>query len=387
MKMRIFAFSLCLLLTALAHSAENSAQKDFDQHASQQQLEQLKSRIQSVDKWLNKANSEKSGLSKQLRKVEREISRTHLKIKELNSQVKKLGTQVVALRKTEKAQQQALQQQTTQLTQQLKAIYLQGKQPAIKLLLDSDDPQNLSRYMQYFSYLKDARGEKIKAFESALDKLDKTKRRILEQQAQISRNKDTLRKTESKLKSESIKRKKVLAKLEQSIASESKRLQKLKDDQARLEALLHEVEQAIANLSLPSDSAPFGKQKAKLPWPTHGKVRERFGSRIAQGKLRSNGIKIATRANAAVQAVHYGHVVFSDWLRGFGLLLIIDHGEGYMSLYGNNKSLLKEAGDWVSAGEQISYAGDSGGASESGLYFEIRRHGKPLNPSKWLRKN
>ncbi len=382
MTKRIFVFSLCCLFSALLHSN----QSDFDQHASQQQLEKLKTRIQSVGKWLGRANTEKSGLSKQLKNIEEDIAKTHLKIKSLNQKVRKLASQVVELRKTEKQQQQALNQQTGQLTAQLRAIYLQGKQPAIKLLLDTDDPQNLSRYMQYFSYLKDARGEKIQAFEVALAKLAKTKKRILEQQAKISRNKKALENTETTLKAESVKRKKVLAKLEISIASESKRLQKLKNDQERLEGLLREVEQAIANLSLPSDSEPFVKQKAKLPWPTRGKVRERFGSRIAQGKLRSNGIRIATKGNTSVQAVHYGHVVFSDWLRGFGLLLIIDHGEGYMSLYGNNKSLLKEAGDWVSAGELISYAGDSGGASESGLYFEIRRHGKPLNPSKWLRK-
>ena len=160
----------------------------------------------------------------------------------------------------------------------------------------------------------------------------------------------------------------------------------MKANQARLEALLLEVERAISELELPDESSPFKAQKAKLPWPARGKVVESYGSRLAQGKLRSNGIRISANLNAEVKAVHYGRVVFSDWLRGFGLIIIIDHGEGYLSLYGNNNSLLLDVGDWASPGETIAYAGNSGGRNQSSLYFEIRRNGKPLNPKKWLRK-
>ena len=382
MPVRPFALIVSLLCSLFSYSVH----AEVDQHASQQQLNKLKENIRELGTWLGKANTEKTGLSQQLQKIERDIAKTTIEIRELRAKSQKLNRQLTELQKTEREQQSSLNLQRNALIKQLKAIYLQGKQPALKLLLDADDPQNLSRYIRYFSYIKDARGEKIQRFKSDLEQLQETRKSILSRQTQITQNKEDLQNKRLKLKSESAQRKKVLAKLESSIASGSKRLKKLKSDQQRLEKLLQEVEEAIANIQLPSDATPFARQKAKLPWPTRGKVRERFGSRIAQGKLRSNGIRIATRDNAPVHAVHYGHVVFSDWLRGFGLLLIIDHGDGYMSLYGNNSSLLKEAGDWVSAGDMISYSGDSGGASESGLYFEIRRNGKPLNPDKWLGK-
>ncbi|TNC81053.1 MAG: hypothetical protein C9356_10650 [Oleiphilus sp.] len=359
---------------------------EFDQHASQQQLKQLKENIRELGNWLTKANTEKSGLSRQLQKIEKDIARTTIEIRELSARSKKLTTQLQTLRKQEREQLASLNVQKDTLIKQLKAIYLQGKQPALKLLLDAEDPQNLSRYIRYFSYLKDARGEKIERFKASLDTLESTRRETLSQQAQLAKNTEQLKQRKLQLTEESGQRKNVLQKLEASIASGSEKLQKLQADQSRLEQLLLEVEEAIANIPLPQDATPFSQQKAKLPWPTRGKVQERFGSRIAQGKLRSNGIRIATKGNTKVQAVHYGRIVFSDWLRGFGLLLIIDHGDGYMSLYGNNSSLLKETGDWVSAGDLISYSGESGGASETGLYFEIRRNGKPLNPAKWLRK-
>lgn len=363
-----------------------TAQAEFDQHASQQQLKQLKDNIRELGNWLTKANTEKSGLSKQLQAIERDIARTTIEIRELSAKNRKLNTELKNLREREREQLASLNTQRDALIKQLEAIYLQGKQPALKLLLDAEDPQNLSRYMRYFSYLKDARGEKIEGFKQSLADLEKTRRETLSQQAELAKNTEQLKKRKTQLTRESGQRKKVLDKLEASIATGSQKLKKLQADQSRLEQLLLEVEEAIANIPMPQDATPFARQKAKLPWPTRGKVRERFGSRIAQGKLRSNGIRIATKGNAKVQAVHYGRIVFSDWLRGFGLLLIIDHGDGFMSLYGNNSSLLKETGDWVSAGDLISYSGESGGASESGLYFEIRRNGKPLNPTKWLRK-
>ena len=372
------SFLLLSLVTTTTTTAE--------QQVSQHQLDQLTKNIKSVDRWLDEANTEKSGLSKQLRKYEKQISRISKDIKQINTKNLNLLKDLKSLKAQLKAQKSSLNQQKKHLVKQLKAVYLQGKQPAIKLLLDSDDPQNLSRYMMYFSYINDARGEKIKQFQASLKALESTETNILKQQSQLNKNKALLSKNRRQLNLESKQRKKVLVKLESNIKSKSHRLEKLKADQVRLEQLLREVEQAIANISLPSDAAPFSQQKSKLPWPTRGKVQERFGSRLAQGKLKANGIRISTKEDAPIRAIHYGRVIFSNWIRGFGLLLIVDHDEGYMSLYGNNKSLLKETGDWIAAGETIAYSGASGGNTESGLYFEIRRNGKPQNPTSWLRK-
>ena len=379
-------YLLILLLPWFLLSYASNALAELDQGASLRQLEALKQNIKAIDKWLDRANNEKSGLAQQLRKYEKEIARISIEIRGLTAKNKKLLQELDALKQDKSAQTQALNIQKVQLVKQLKAIYLEGQQPALKLLLDSDDPQDLSRFITYFSYIKDARSEKIEAFKAALNKLESTERDIVRQQTRLATNRKALQERKVSIRDESSKRKQVLKKLESSIASKSEELQKLRDDQNRLEELLKEVEQAIANIALPSDATPFAQQRSKLPWPARGKVRERFGSRIAQGKLKSRGIRIATKEDSPVKSVHYGRVVFSDWIRGFGLLLIIDHGEGYMSLYGNNKSLVKDTGDWVAAGDIISYSGNSGGSASSSLYFEIRRHGKPLNPNKWLRK-
>lgn len=381
------AILLALFALSLGIVVPSPAWAEIDQHASLKQLDALKQNIKAIDKWLDRANSEKSGLSKQLRKYELEIASISLTIKGLSAQNRQFNQELKVLKRQKQTQVQALNLQKAQLIKQLKTIYMEGQQPALKLLLDSDNPQDLSRFIQYFSYIKDARSEKIAAFQTALSKLDKTEQEILRKQTKLAENRAKLSDKKTALGKESKKRKQVLAKLESSIANKSGELQKLKEDQTRLEKLLLEVEQAIANLALPSDATPFKQQKRKLPWPLKGKVVERFGSRVAQGKLRSQGIRIRTPEDSAVQAVHYGRVVFSDWLRGFGLLLIIDHGDGYMSLYGNNKSLIKETGDWVAVGDTISYSGNSGGKSSSSLYFEIRRNGKPLNPTSWLRKS
>ncbi len=348
------------------------------------QLEQLKRNIAKLDRWLNQANSEKSGLVKALKKQEQDIAYISHQLRKLKTQNQQLQAQLNELKQQGKQQSRNLEAQKQGLIKQLRSVYRQGRQPALKLLLDNNEPQDAARYLHYFQYLSRDQEQRIARFKQDLASLQTTQRSILSKQSALENNRATLSQQLAELKTKRDTRKKILTQLEQKLTSESQRLDKLKADYARLEKLLEEVELAIANIPLPDDAKPFATLKAKLPWPTHGKVRERFGARVAQGKLRSNGIRIATRDEQDVKAVHYGRVVFSDWLRGFGLLIIIDHGEGFMSLYGNNKSLAKETGDWVRAGETIAYSGDTGGQSESGLYFEIRRKGKPQNPAHWL---
>lgn len=132
---------------------------------------------------------------------------------------------------------------------------------------------------------------------------------------------------------------------------------------------------------------PFKELKGKLPWPTQGKIIKQFGSARATNKVRWQGLMIASDEGAPVHAVHHGRVVFADYLRGHGLLLIIDHGDSFLSLYAHNQMLYKEIGDWVSAGEEIATVGQSGGQDQAGLYFELRHQGKPTNPNSWLKKS
>lgn len=356
------------------------------EEVSPQQIEQLKTNIAKIDRWLSKANSEKSGLSIQLKKQDQQIDLISRKIRTTKTKIAELEKQLSSLKKQRGEFKQALNRQKASLIKQLEALYFQGKQPALKILLDTNDPQNTARYLSYFAYINKARNNKIQTFQATLSQLKDTEKAILTQQADLNKSQSSLESSRSQLSDSRAKRQKVLTKLNQQIQNESQRLGKLKADHARLEKLLKEVEMAIVNIPLPADAKPFSQLKSKLPRPSHGKVVGRFGSRIAQGKLRLNGIHIETKEDDRVNAVHYGRVVFADWIRGFGLLTILDHGDGYMSLYGNNKSLLKETGDWVRSGETIAYSSKSSDKNESGLYFEIRKNGKPQNPERWLRK-
>ena len=174
-----------------------------------------------------------------------------------------------------------------------------------------------------------------------------------------------------------------MASLRKLISSDSAKLKQLKLDQKRLQALLKEIEKSLNFATIVSDKA-FKTLKGKLPWPLKGRVKQGFGS--VRDNIRYDGLWIQAKESAPVKAVHHGRVVFADWLRGYGLVLIVDHGSGYMSLYGYNQSLLHDIGDWVSAGEVVATAGNSGGRDTNGLYFAIRYKGKPSNPRRWLKK-
>ena len=157
-------------------------------------------------------------------------------------------------------------------------------------------------------------------------------------------------------------------------------------DQRELEELLEAIEEALVNLAMPENYKPFSTAKGTMPWPISGRASHRFGKSRNEGKMRWQGVTIPANAGTTVAAIHHGRVVYADWLRGSGLLIIIDHGEGYMSLYAHNQSLLREVGEWVSAGTNISTVGSTGGLEKSALYFEVRVKGKPTNPASWCRR-
>ncbi len=180
------------------------------------------------------------------------------------------------------------------------------------------------------------------------------------------------------------KRKKEVAALKRSISTQGKQLSNLRENEEELEVLLKQMQKALAEIIQQQNLDGLGKVKGKLAWPLKGRLLLNYGERINQG-IRSNGIRISGREGQEIAAVHHGRVVFSDWLRGFGLLVILDHGKGYMSLYGNNQSLYKDVGDWVEAGELIATVGQSGGQRTPGVYFEIRYQGKASNPMRWIK--
>jgi septal ring factor EnvC (AmiA/AmiB activator) len=225
----------------------------------------------------------------------------------------------------------------------------------------------------------------MQQFRAKLAALSGTERELSDTEKDMVAKRAELKREVTALQASRDKRKLALVALKKALGSDKNRLKQLSLDQKRLQAVLDEIEKSLNFASLVKENKNFSELKGKLPWPLKGRVKRNYGT--VQNNIRYDGIWINARSASSVKAVHHGRVVFSDWLRGYGLVLIIDHGSGYMSLYGYNQSLLLETGDWVSAGDTIATVGNSGGRTDNGLYFAVRYKGKSSNPRRWLTRS
>lgn len=379
-----FAVFSAILLIAIALSS--TAWANSDKTPTKADLIKLKQSVASAQNKLRRFQGEENQLIKSLRQDETSIGKLAVKIQntqtQLHNQQKKLNT----LKAERRSLEQSKKSQEALIGKHIAAAYKLGRQKKLKVLLNQEQPDSLSRAMTYYDYVNKARTAEITAFEATLAKLERIEPEILSAKQKLEKDKQQLQKEHASLQSKQQNRKATLAKIKRSIVGTHNRINQLEKDQKKLTALLAAVEETIANIKIPSDYKPFKALKGKLPWPIKGSIAHRFGQQRADTPIRSQGVTMTGKMGAKVKAIHHGRVVFSDWFVGKGLLTIIDHGNGYMSLYAHNQSLLKETGEWVSTGEPIATVGNSGGLSFAGLYFEIRAKGKPSNPIKWCQK-
>lgn len=380
--------ALALRLTAVLAMALSftlgAASVAFGKEVTPAQIEALKERIEDIDDWLADAEEDRSALERQLAAAERTISRLTRERRSLAEQVKKQQQRLAKLQKEEQELARTLERQRESLKKQIRTAWMEGDAPAVKVLLNEVNPDNIARTMTYYEYLSRDTVKRLEAFHKNLEELKVTQAAVQNARAELASAEEGVVKRQQALKASRLEREKTLAALDQDIRSRRSEKSELESDRKRLEKLLSEVQQAIANIPSPNESQPFPSLRNKLPWPAQGKVTSRFGDQYAEGKLRRNGLIIQTGEEADVKAIHYGRVVFANWLRGFGLITIIDHGDGYMTLYGHSSSLFTSPGDWVAAGESIAQTGRTGGTDAPALYFEIRHNGKPDNPGRWL---
>lgn len=380
---RAVAALLALILAFSLVSAGAHAQADV----SPEKIENIKDKIAGIDGWLKDAKGDRSRLEKALARSEGKISDLKKDRRALQQEVAGQQQKINSLRHKEQKLNQKLASQRKALAGQIRAAWMQGDTPALKVLLNEADPQKVARVMTYHEYLSQDALKRLDAFRHTLQALKETQAQAAVASQKLQETQATLKARQITLESQNQAREKTLAKLAAKISDKQTERKKLAADRKRLENLLQKVEAALASIPTPDDSQPFETERGKLPWPTRGKVITGFGESLHNGRLRFNGLLISTAPEAGIKAVHHGRVVFANWLRGFGLMIIIDHGNGYMSLYGRNSSLLKSPGDWVNTGEDIAIAGDGGGKAGYTLYFEVRQNGKPQNPAKWLSRN
>jgi murein hydrolase activator len=373
---------LSLCLSGMAWSVQEIPTEDPGQH--EQQLKQLRQRIDQVQQRIQAAQGQQSSLNTQLQTSEQRIGRLARRLRVLAGRLQRQEARLDQLRQQEAKQQQALRDQRKALRQQVRAAYAMGRQEQLKILLNQQDPALVSRVLVYYDYLNRERMRRMQRLRERLDELARTRADIAHEHQRLVQLEQQRNREKLALEREQASRRDVIASLGREIDDQGQKLTRLRDDEKQLQSLLTSLREAMADMSA-GPAAPhktFRERRGKLHWPAKGRLRHRFGDPKI-GALRWDGVLIAAPEGEEVRAVHAGRVAFADWLRGFGLLLIVDHGDGYMSLYGHNQSLFKEVGDWVDVGEPVAVVGSTGGRQHSGVYFAIRHNGKAVNPARW----
>ncbi len=350
----------------------------------QEKLDAIRARIADVLSDLQQNRDKRDDVRNDLKKLEVKIARTakslrHTQRKHKNSQKKLKTTQKELKLLTKK-----LEKQRKLLSAQIRSAYAMGQQPQLKMILNQQDPAEMGRAMVYYGYLNRARGDEIRDFLTSIEQQQALKESIVQTTRELEQLVARKASKKRELTSHRKSRKQLLARLDKDINNQQLTLDDLESSRSRIEELLSSLGELLADIPAgPEMHKPFGELKGKLPWPVKGDFRARFGASRNQGDLTWNGVVIKADYDTQVRAVSNGRVAFADWLQGYGFITIIDHNDGYMSLYGYAQELYKEVGDWVEASEVIASVGDSGGQETSGLYFEIRKQGKPVNPQRW----
>lgn len=360
------------------------AEKDYDRRA--QELDRLRAQIKQVQTELERERARQGDVSGELRGIDQNINRIIGRLRRLDEQQQVKLERAAALRREFAAEEARVEQHKRFLARQLVTAYAMGREAYLKLLLNQEDPARLDRALVYHRYLQRARAEHISAALAQISRLRVIEDALKEELSALEAVRGQQEQEQAGLRTARAEREQALVRIEQVIASKGQQLNRLQGDEAQLRRLLDELRNALADIpDTRHKERPFKERRGDLGWPLEGELAVRFGDDRGVGQMRWSGLVIEAQSGATVRAVSAGHVVFADWLRGMGLLLILDHGDGYMSLYGHNEAIYKEAGDWVQPGEVIAVVGASGGRRKPGLYFEIRAGGKPVDPLEWLR--
>ncbi|WP_198144039.1 murein hydrolase activator EnvC family protein [Gilvimarinus agarilyticus] len=348
----------------------------------QKKLELLRENIETLKKELDDVKGQRGKLQQELETSETQIGELEEKVETISDEIETQDADLQSLQQQQRQLERSRQAQRSQIASQVRSAYQSGPQSPLRLLLNQQSPERITRLSKYHDYLLQARNDKLKSYLATLAELSELEPKIVAQRDGLRQRRDQLSAKQQQLLQQQQERSSTLAKLGKIIDSKDAKLVAERQNGQRLQALLDEMT-ATFGQAAPAGAA-FSGLRGKLPWPADGKLRHKFGSDRVGNQLSWEGVVIDARPGSPVLAVHSGRVIFAEYLRGQGLLIIVDHGEGYMSLYAHNQTLLKRPGDRVTGGEVIARVGNTGGQSYSGLYFEIRHKGQPTNPSAWL---
>ncbi|MEZ5552864.1 MAG: peptidoglycan DD-metalloendopeptidase family protein [Pseudomonadales bacterium] len=375
---------LILTLAAVAAPAAGAAPATSieDPAAARKALDGVAKRLNALDEWFSDAGRQRVRWEKDLQTKDNEVAKVAREVEEAAGALRAVEQD---LRRLTSEQQELEKQRATQaqhIADHLAAAYRMSGEDFVKLLLNQQSPDTVDRMVRYHRYFTEARLEALEAYQQTLDALAENRFQLETRAAAEQEKRDALATRQRALIREREERKAHIAELNVEMEDKTAERKRLEADRARLEQLFAELKSRASKL----DGTGFKERKRALPWPLTGKVAHGFGQPRADGRLVWHGMVINAEEGTPVQAVFRGRVVFANWLRGFGLLTILDHGGGYMTLYGHADVLTKTVGESVESGETIARAGRSGGQQTSGLYFEVRQEGVAQDPIAWLQK-
>ena len=381
---RRLLLATCLAAAALPAAAQ-PADREKKEAAAEQQLQQLRKQIKTITAEQRDLEGERSAASQALRAADAEVGDA---VRALRRTEAGIATTEIELRdlQAEQARLEAgLSEQREALAALVRSAYALGRHEQLKLLLAQDRMADLARVLAYHRYFQADRQERIAGLIEELQALATVAQRIQDQRDVLSAALAQQQADLAALESQRAERAKVLAGLESGFKDRAARLAALGRDEKTVLKLLEQLRDAVADIPRQvDDTRPFASRRGQLGRPLAGTVLAAFGGKLPDGRG-SDGWLVAGTAGAEVRAVAPGRVAFSDWLKGYGLLVIVDHGDGWMSLYAFNDALLKDVGDWVRAGDPLATVGSSGGQGRPALYFELRRSGQPQDPKPWFK--
>ena len=373
----ILLFPLLLATPAPAQDSNGEIAK-----IKEQELEEVRERISSLKESMDDAAEERDRLTRELQDIEVQIAEQRSRLRDIERDQKYTTERKNKLDAELDEREAHLDAESAALAAQVRAAYMSGSQEKIRLLLNQRDPATLGRLMAYYRYLNDYRAGNIEAVMEEIRKLEELRSQIAAEEARLANLAQARYEELGRLNASLESRQGLLASLRRRIADEGAEVKRLAAQEQDLTRLIAELTSILSDYPITSEQ-PFSELRGKLTWPVAGTLLHDFGQPRAGG-ITWNGVVIGAPRGREVRAVYHGRVAFADWLAGMGLLVIVDHGEGYMTLYGYNETALKDTGDWVAPGDVIATVGDSGGQAEASLYFELRRGRKPENPRRWV---
>lgn len=374
---------LFMLWSVLFAAADAAAPADAVQ--AEQDLIELRDRLQRLERDLGQQADRRDHAQRDLRAAERAEATIRSRLKEIDAERTAARERSAVLQRRADDTRAELAVHVAGLERELRRAYIVGRDDWLRAVLSQRDPVRIGRQLVYSGYLARERSAVADAVRADLASLDATRAALDQEDRRLqdiaSRERERLAELETTRKDRSA----ALVRINAAIKKGSRQAERLRAEAKTLQALVDELTRALAALPI-GDADPFGTTRGRLDWPAAGRVARRFGQSKADGQMRWNGVLLAADPGVEVRAVHHGRVVYADWLQGMGMLVILEHGDGYLSLYGHNQDIVAETGEWVAAGDVIAHIGDSGGQTIPGLYFEIRKDGQPIDPAGWIQQ-